>query len=740
MEQTKEIVSIEGSVENIIFKNEDSGFTVMELGYQGDLLTVVGELYGVAEGEEVKLSGYFTSHPQYGHQFKALTCERNLPATANAILKYLSSGALKGVGPVTARRLVERFGDDTLTVIENEPERLLEVRGITERRANQIREEFNKIFGVRAVMSFMAQFQILPIYSIRVWRTFGSAAIEIIQDNPFLLCSNGIDLNFSKADEIRERLGMSEVSPHRLFAGVVYVLRRNTFNGHTCLPLDRLAQTAKELLGVDLALVEEIIGQNISEENLILVTVDGRDFIYLPQMYRAETFIAERISMVQSFFPDNGQNWDKRIDALEKSTGKTYAKNQRRAIATSLSQGLMVLTGGPGTGKTTTINAMIELFKEEGNKVVLTAPTGRAAKRMSEITGCEAKTIHRLLEVEYTTSGEVRFARDERHPIDAEVIIVDELSMVDVTLFESLLRAMKLTCRLILVGDANQLPPVGAGCVLKDLIDSECVTVVELNEIFRQAAQSLIVTNAHAIVSGETPDLRKRDNDFFFLPCQNQMMTAATVVDLCNRRLPKSYGYSPVRDIQVLCPTRIGEIGTEQLNRELQQVLNPKSPQKTEAVFEAKVFREQDKVMQVKNNYDIPYKTDQGEQGAGIFNGDIGFIEEIDRPSSTIWIRFDDRVAEYSFDQLDEIELAYAVTVHKSQGSEFEAVIIPLFGNHKKLYYRNLLYTAVTRAKKLLILVGQQQSVAQMVANNRKTLRYTNLAYFLRKCNGILEE
>ena len=737
MEQQRELERLEGTVEYVTYRNDDTGFTVFGLAIDNDrdLVTVVGELAEpVCEGEHLTLTGEYTAHPTYGQQFRAAICEKALPSTANAILKYLSARSIKGIGPTIAARLVTHFGDRTLDVMENNPERLTEVRGISPKKAAEIAEDFRRVYGVRMVMLFLARFNVHPTICVRVWKKWGAASVETLTENPYLLCGWDIGLGFEQADAIAVELGVAPDDPHRVAAALAFVLRHNLGNGHTCLPEESLVKIAAQLLETGREPVEQCLYEQAQEEALVRMEIDGRMFWYLPELFCAERYIAGRLMIVRSAFANpEPPDYAPQIAALEESFSIRYEALQKRAIVGALTNGVFLLTGGPGTGKTTIINAIIELFEQMGEKVLLAAPTGRAAKRMTEMTGREAKTIHRLLEVDFRAGDAVTFKRNERNPLDADVLIVDEMSMVDTLLFESLLRAMRLSCRLVLVGDADQLPSVGAGNVLRDLIDSDVLCSVQLKEIFRQAAQSLIVTNAHQIVRGEHPDLRVRDNDFFFLRSPSPEAVAATLKDLVARRLPAAYGFSALWDIQVLSPTRKGELGTMELNRRLQRRLNPPAAHKQEFVFGGYTFRTGDKVMQIRNNYDIVWDREGGEGGAGIFNGDIGEILQIDRGARMMLLRFDDKQAEYSFDMANELELAYAVTVHKSQGSEFEAVILPLGRPSRNLYYRNLLYTAVTRAKKLLILLGEESSVYYMVDNNKKTLRYTNLARLLRE-------
>lgn len=734
----KPLQSITGTVEEIVYHNEDTGFTVLLLDDGQELQTVVGQMMDIAEGEDLKAMGRFTTHPSYGPQFKAEVVERSFPATSSAILKYLSSKkAIKGVGPTLARRLVETFGDDTLEVMEHHPEDLARVEGISRRKAAEIGEEFKRIFGVRTVMLFLSRHGIDPATSIRVWKAYGNYASEMVQANPYILCGDDIGMTFEKVDQIALDMGVDPQSPNRIGAAIAFVLQHNLNNGHTCLPEQALCEKSAALLRLDLSVVEKQIVQEEENQNLISDASGGKRYYYLPHLYRAETYVAGRLAMMLSLEQPFTGDFGDQIALLEAQNGVKYAQLQKQAIAQAISRNLFILTGGPGTGKTTTVNAIIELFEQQGRKVALAAPTGRAAKRLSEVTGREAKTIHRLLEVDFKDkpgdSVLSRFKRNEKNPIDSDVVIVDEMSMVDILLFECLVRALKLTARLVMVGDSDQLPSVGPGNVLKDLIDSGRIATVRLNEIFRQAAQSLIVTNAHAVVRGEMPELRRKDGDFFFLYSGSYANTAQLVADLCSRRLPKSYGYSPLWDIQVMTPNRVGELGTIELNRRMQQTLNPPSPDKREMVYGPYTFREGDKVMQIKNNYDIQWTKEDGERGTGVYNGDIGLILAIDKPSRIFVVKYEERVVNYTFDNADEVELAFAVTVHKSQGCEFEAVVLPLMNSRSRLYHRNLFYTAVTRARKLLIVIGKPDTVRYLVENNRKTLRFTSLSRFLNE-------
>ncbi len=734
MEQ-KQLETLTGNIEEIIFRNDDTGFTVLSLDVKDELVTVVGEVLDIAAGEEVTVTGRFVNHSTYGTQFKAETFQRLLPSTAAAINHYLASGAIKGVGPVLAGRLVEKFGDKTLEVIENEPRKLAQVRGISPGKAAAIAGEFKRIFGIRSVMLFLEGFQVDPSAAIRVWKLWGSLAAEVIRQDPYCLCCDEVGLSFEHADEIASRLGIAPENTLRVRAALLHVLRHNAKNGHVCLPQDKLVTVATSFLEQPGERIAQVLADQLAENDLNLYENGQTGFVYLPEYYLSERYIAGRIGLMLRLDCPIKPDCGAQLDELEETLGIRYAALQRKAVAQAVGSSIFILTGGPGTGKTTTLNGILQLLRQQNLKVALAAPTGRAAKRLAEVTGCEAKTIHRLLEVD-PADPRHGFKRNEKNPLPCGALIVDEMSMVDSLLFENLLRAMRQNCKLILVGDPDQLPSVGAGNLLRDLIAGELVPTIHLDEVFRQAADSLIVTNAHAIVRGELPDLARRDSDFFFMPRAKLENAAQTVVDLCCRRLPAHYHFSPLWDIQVIVPGRKGPLGTEQLNPLLQQALNPPAPDKVEYTAMGRTLREGDKVMQIRNNYDAVWSSGEVE-GMGVFNGDIGIIEMIDRPSGTVIIRFDDRTVAYTLDMLDEIDHAYAITIHKSQGCEFEAVVMPLAGYHPRLHYRNLLYTGVTRAKQLLVVPGHTQTVASMVGNHKRTLRYTNLKEMLAEERGL---
>lgn len=729
---------IQGEVDSIVYRNEENGFAVLMLAVDDDLVTVVGEMGNVEEGEELVCTGEFTVHPKFGEQFKCQMCERSLPTTAASIQRYLASGVISGIGAVIAKRIVSKFGEDSLKIIENEPEKLAEIEGITLKKAKKISQEFKTTFAVRSLMIYLSSFEIPTAIGVKAWKRWGDTAEALIRSNPYVLCIFGIDLSFLKADMIAVKQGIDQHAKCRIEAGLSCVLRENANAGHTCLPLDKFKKISCEFLKITSDEFEEVLSEQIEEENLFYYYKNKRPFVMLRDYFKAEDYISRRLSIMKECSFDNKIDFSMVIDIAEEENNITYEEHQRQAINLALSQGFLVLTGGPGTGKTTTLNAIISLYQQQGMSVMIAAPTGRAAKRISDLTGFDAKTIHRLLEVKHTDGDTLTFVHDENNLLDCDVMIIDEMSMVDSCLFEALLRAISVTCKLVLVGDSDQLPSVGAGNVLKDIIDSGVMPVVQLTEIFRQAQQSAIVTNAHKIVNGEHIDLSQKDKDFFFMQRQTYPQLQELVVELCKTRLPKAYGYNPIQDIQILSPTRKGPSGTVELNRILQQQLNPPAAGKSEIKTPLYIYRKGDKVMQTKNDYDIVWKKTDGdeiENGSGIFNGDIGIIVAVNKVLKTATVDFDGRVAIYSLPMLDNLELAYAITVHKSQGSEFDAVILTVFGGFDKLYYRNLLYTAVTRAKKLLIIIGTKKRVDFMIDNNRRTMRYTCLKNMLKELN-----
>lgn len=731
------MLQLEGAVENIVYRNEQNGYTVLEIADGEDLITAVGIMPQASVGDTVNLTGFFITHKTYGKQFSVSACEICRPTESADILKYLSSGAIKGIGAVTAQRLVSEFGESTLDVMENQPDRVARLRGITESKALAFSAQLKANTGVRTLMLFLGEYGISNTSSVKIYNAFGAGCVEKIKENPYILCSGEFGVTFENADFIAKRENLEAESNVRLRAGITYVLKHNEQNGHTCLPKNKLIEISSRLLQVNPELVAGCMDEMIFDRSVIGDKIGDEDFVFTTQLHLIETYIASRVKMMLEFDAEKIDDIEQEIKICEKNDGIEYAELQKQAVTSALTEGMLILTGGPGTGKTTTLNAIINILKRKGKKVLLSAPTGRAAQRMSEVTGDEAKTLHRMLEVSWDKQDNPVFNKNERNQLKCDALIIDEVSMVDSYIFESVMRALPLGCRLILVGDSDQLPSVGPGNVLGDLIESGVVPVIRLNEIFRQAQKSLIVTNAHKIVNGVMPDLKKVDKDFFFIYKSDKTSGAETILDLCSERLPKAYGYSPLENIQVLSLSKKGELGTAELNRKLQARLNPKSDDKAEVTIGSRTFRTGDKVMQIKNNYDISWYKDNGETGEGIFNGDIGIIQNIDKKSKSIKINFYDKTAVLTYDYASELDFAYAITVHKSQGNEFDAVVIPMFSGPPQLYYRNLLYTAVTRAKKTLILVGVPQTVEYMVNNNRRTKRYSGLKEFLQRADTI---
>ncbi len=734
------LLELQGQVEHVVYRNEKNQYTVLVLiaGEDREEVTVVGTIPMVSEGEELRVFGRCEQNQSYGRQFRAEVFEHARPVTEEGMLRYLSSGAVKGVGRALAGRIIDTFGINALEVIENDPGRLSQIKGITLEKAKEISEEYKRIYGVRELMVFLSAFGVPPEVSMLVWKKYGDESIACVQEDPYALCAPEIGLSFQTADQIAQSMERPQDDMSRVQAGVVYVIRHNVNNGHTCVPRDALIKVAAKLLGVDRELAEDAVEELWGSFVLMQEEFGGREYLFLQQQHLCEQYIAGRMKAMLRAPANAIAGADMHISAIEEREGIEYAGKQREAIKAAMEQGVLILTGGPGTGKTTTLNAIIRILKQAGERVLLAAPTGRAAKRMSELTGEEAKTIHRMLQVDWDERDQPFFNRNERNPLECECLVIDEMSMVDAYVFESVLRALPIGCRLILVGDSDQLPSVGAGNVLGDLIAAGMFPTVQLKEVFRQSMQSLIIASAHRIVAGEMPELRRRDSDFFFLPGGGPEQARELIGALCVTRLPKSYGYSPFEDIQVLCPSRKGELGTAELNRLLRETVNPPAKDKAQVKIEGQLFREGDKVMHVHNDYQLPWTKEDGSEGQGVYNGDMGVITRIDRPGGAIEVMIDDRLVIYDFDKAGfELEPAYAVTVHKSQGNEFNAVIIPVTKVPRQLCYRNLFYTAVTRAKKLLILVGESEVVREMVKNDRKTQRITGLRQFLTRDDAV---
>lgn len=731
--------TIAGIVEAIVYQNEENGYTVCSLDVaDGESVTVVGTLPYVGEGDRLTVWGKWGNHNVYGRQFKAESFEKKLPTEENDILRYLASGSIKGIGPKTAQKIVEAFGGDALEVIENHPDWLTDIPGITQKKARSISENYTQISGARSVMMFCKDF-FTPQTAMKIYKKWGGGAVERIRDNPYQLCGEINGISFRRADQIAARLGIAEDAPERVRQGLAYVLSNESVRmGHTCLPEETLLRCAVDLLFSGdvgkLSVVAENLGRAVEKNELVAVTKGGKRMIYLPSYFRAETYTAKKLKqLARSSARMDVADIELMIRKSETEGGIQYAAMQRQAIFEALSNGVIVLTGGPGTGKTTIIKGLISIFHSLDYDVCLAAPTGRAAKRMSEATSCEAKTIHRLLEMDIADENGSRFLRNDQEPLDEDVIIIDEASMIDILLMEALLKAVKNGARFILIGDGDQLPSVGAGNVLSDICESGEFKVVRLTEVFRQSKTSLIVTNAHLINEGNVPNFQRKDGDFFYLRRESEESIRDTVVDLVKNRLPRSYGADIVDRIQVITPSRKGLSGTEALNANLQAALNPPDKAKREKKVRDVIFRTGDRVMQTRNDYGVEWETSGGKSGMGVYNGDIGTILSIDGENESMEIQFDERRCAYDFGMLDELDHAYAVTVHKSQGSEYPVAIIPLFRCAPMLLTRNLLYTAVTRASGMVVLVGSYDVLTQMISNNTRAERCTLLCDFLKK-------
>ena len=739
MDQENELLELSGTVENIIYKNEENGYTVLRLkNDSGELVTVVGCFPYAAAGESMIISGSWMNHSVHGRQFKAEFAQRLLPTSANAIYQFLAGGSVKGIGPATASLIVNRFGDASLDVMLNSWEELTKIKGISSAKAQQISKSFRRQAGVRMLMEFVCSFGLRPILAMRMYKYYGDEALEALRANPYILCGSMIGGTFAEADAMALELGIEEHSKNRLSAAILFELSHNTGNGHCFIPREKLAAVTGELIGVEPEDVDECLEELIEGGQLCYEEIAGCRACYLPELYEAERDAAEQFARMSKRRFNDRVDVEKLLSRLESSQGIRYAPMQRSTLELALKNQIVVITGGPGTGKTTSIRAILAMFEQLGLKTLLTAPTGRAAKRMTELTGQEASTVHRLLGAKFDEdSDHVVFTKDESDRLDCDAVILDECSMVDVCLMDALLKALPPDARLVMVGDADQLPPVGPGNVFSALIRSQVIPTVRLTEIFRQNEGSKIIRNAHMINRGEHPDLAENSGDFFRLKRLQAGTSVETITQLCSQRLPGKMGIPP-EDIQVLSPTRKGELGTANLNRALQAVLNPPGKEKKEKLFGDAVFREGDRVMQIKNNYDILWKNASGtESGTGIYNGDIGVIEAIDPEAETITVNFDGRIASFGFDSLIELEHAWAITVHKAQGSEYRAVILALSPGSQMLLTRGVLYTAVTRAKELMIMVGDDQTAYQMIDNYRRSKRYTALRVRLRKLCGV---
>ena len=727
MNELEEYTEITGTVKRVVYLNEENGYTVLylDVGLEKDI-TLVGCLPFASPGMTIEASGSWETHSAHGRQFKVESARGSLPNDENAIYSYLASGAVKGIGAATALQLLHEFGTRTLQVLAEEPEQLVKIKGISPRRAKEMSEQFRHRAGIRLLMEFLSANNIRPERAVRLYQAYGEKAREAVQANPFIIASESVGGTFAEADALALSLGLESDSPERVCAALIFEMRHNLKNGHSFLPREKLVAAVTDLIGVEADTVRECLAVLEEAEDVLTETVAGVDAVYLRTLHEAETFVASRLLAMSNRPVLSDSRAEPLVRQAEERQTLEYAALQRQALQLAATRQVMALTGGPGTGKTTVIRGILTIFEALNLRTVLCAPTGRAAQRITELSGREAYTIHRLLGAGWSREGDtVVFQKDEEDPLRCDAVILDECSMVDITLMAALLHAMPPTCRLVLVGDADQLPSVGPGCVFSDILRSQAIATVRLNEVFRQGEQSRIVTNAHAINRGECPDLAENKGDFFFLQRQDPEKLASTIVELCSQRLPKAYGYDPM-DIQVLTPTRKGDTGTAALNALLQAALNPPDKSRPERAFGDTVFRQGDRVMQIRNDYEIQWLKNN-QAGNGVFNGDVGRIVSVSNEMGTLTVDFDGKLTPYSFEQLHELELAYAVTVHKSQGSEYPAVVLAAGRAPAKLLSRDLLYTAVTRARSLLVTVGDRQVFQYMVDSARRNRRYSGL-------------
>ena len=732
-----EWMTCEGTVHSVIFQNAENGYTVLRLlTEEGEVITVVGCIPCVAPGEHLAVSGQWETHPQHGEQLKALELERTLPEDEDEILSYLASGICKGVGPATAQRIVDRFGADTLDILEREPERLSLIKGITAKKAQEIAESFRQHMGLRRLMAFLAQYQLPPALAMQLRQQYGDAALRMVQDNPYILSNDVCGVEFSVTDEIAMSMGFPLDSRERLQAAVTFELSHNENNGHVFLPRNKLVAATCQLLECGDEMIEQALDELIERHAVVQEQVANVEACYLRRLWDAEVSACARLNSLLAADADESRQADRTLAEIEAEQGITYAPQQGEAVRLAARTGVLILTGGPGTGKTTTVRGIVALFQKMGLDIVLAAPTGRAAKRMSELTGMDAQTVHRMLGMNWNEAAhQVTFLKNEKEPLEADAVIVDEMSMVDLPLFSALLRALKPGTRLVLVGDADQLPSVGAGNVFSDLIRSKRVETVFLREVFRQAEQSAIIRNAHAVNLGEPPEMDSNQGDYFFLCRRDGQRAVSTVVELCKTRLPENMGI-PTEQIQVLTPTRKGPTGTMNLNRLLQEALNPRVPGKREILWGDRVFREGDRIMQTRNDYDVIWTKEDGVIGTGMFNGDVGKIIQIDPSGEWLAMDFDGRVATYAVEMLNEVDLAYAQTVHKAQGSEYRCVVMAAMPAAQSLMVRGVLYTALTRAREMLIVVGDDAVLRAMAENDRQQRRYSGLRWRLAHSEG----
>ena len=738
---------VEGILKEIIYDNENNGYRVCSVVVDEDETIFVGILAGISPGENIKAVGEWKVHNIYGDQFVVDTFEKTMPKTEKAIERYLSSGVIKGIGPTIAKRIVKKFGEKTLEIIENQAELLEQIKGISLNKAQEIGETYQIQRELRDAILFLGEFGISPTYAIKIYKKYKDKTIDIVKTNPYKLADDIHGVGFKKADAIASTMGMRNDSEQRIMSGIKYVLTQATQNGDTYLPKEILEKYTISLLNIPIELIENALLELQMSKQIFQEKKEEEIRIYLSVYYNAELFVAKQLIEIAETEEEEEKNIDEEINEIEKEKSITLANNQREAVKESLKNGVLVITGGPGTGKTTTINAIITILEKKELEILLAAPTGRAAKRMTETTNRQALTIHRLLEISFMGQGNFaqEFGKNEENPLEADVIIIDEVSMVDIMLMKSLVKALMPGTRLILVGDVDQLPSVGPGNVLNDIINSNEIKVVKLNEIFRQARESAIVMNAHRINNGEVPILNEKGKDFFFIRKGSQDEVIKTILELTKTRLPKFAKCSPIKDIQILTPMRKSPLGVNSLNAYLQDELNPPSKNKNEKEFRDTLFREGDKVMQIKNNYNISWKILNKydyplDEGVGIFNGDTGIITEINNRLEKITIKFDDnKVVEYDYTNLEELDLAYAITIHKSQGSEYQVVILPIHSGPPMLLSRNLLYTAVTRAKKLVVVVGLEDTIKRMIDNKREINRYSSLKDRIQELRHIQE-
>lgn len=731
---------IQGTVDDIVFQNEENGYVVARIYEKGDLTTIVGCIPYITEGQKLKLTGEWVKHPQFGQQFKVESCEELLPTSTAGIEKYLASGIIAGIGPVTAKKIVEKFGEETLDVLENHIERLREIEGIGEKKIQTIFDSYIKQREVKNIMIFLQNYGVSPNQCLKIYKRYGAQAISIVKENPYVLTEDIAGIGFKTADKIARNLGVEKNSPYRIQSGVKYVVNEFCALGNTYMPLSQLLKEGMEVLGVAEDEIQDNLVKSVVDGKIKIEMIEGENCVFTLPYYYCELGVTKKlITLTFSEYDKLDIDIEHEIADFEEKNNIKFAASQKDAIRGAVESGIEVITGGPGTGKTTVIKCILEIFEKAALTVFMAAPTGRAAKRMTEATGRESKTIHRLLELGF--GDDLAFTKDEESPLECDVIIIDETSMVDIVLMNSLMKAIGLGTRVIFVGDVDQLPSVGPGNVLRDILESKCVKVVRLKEIFRQAEKSMIVVNAHKINNGEIPLLNEREKDFFFIKGDKPEDVMSTVLNLVDSRLPKfNSKWNKMQHIQVLSPMRKGTVGVTNLNLQLQEILNPKKEYKKEKIFREFTFRVGDKVMQTKNNYSLQWTRIAGEgesEGVGVFNGDIGIIEDIDEEKDTLTVVFDEeRRVEYENIYLDELDLAYAITIHKSQGSEFPVVVMPVLMGPPLLMNRNLLYTGITRAKQLVVLVGSPKAMHFMIQNNKSFERYSALKWRIR---GILE-